>query len=150
MLGHAWDLVPDALTRPSVLAWLFGASLVMFVGSLAAIPVLLARMRADYFVRPGASDATWMGRHPVARMSMRVVKNLLGVVLLLAGLAMMVLPGQGVITVLVALSLLDFPGKRRLELRIISQQQVLQAVNWIRARAGQPPVIVRLASKDST
>ena len=92
-------------------------------------------MRADYFVGSGAPDETWIGRHPLARVSMRVVKNLLGMVLLFAGIAMMVLPGQGIITVLVALTLLDFPGKRRLELRIIRQPQVLRAVNWVRTRA---------------
>ena len=139
----------DALLRPNVLAWLFGGSLVTFVGSLALMPVLLARIRADYFVRSRQSDVTWMGRHPVIRISTRVIKNVVGGVLLLAGLAMMVLPGQGIITVLVALTLLDFPGKRHLELRIIGQRQVQQAVNWIRARAGQPPLILPDASNQS-
>ena len=147
MLGA---LVPDALTRPSVLAWLFGASLVMFVGSLGLMPVLLARIRADYFVRRGDPETTWRGRHRVIWVVTRVVKNLVGGVLLFAGLAMMVLPGQGIITILVALTLLDFPGKRRLELRIIGQHHVRRAVNWIRARAGQPPLIVPDASKHST
>ena len=100
-------------------------------------------------MRPPDPD-TWMGRHPVLRAWARVVKNLVGVVLLIAGLAMMVLPGQGIITVLVALTLLDFPGKRRLELRIIGQPQVHQGVNWIRKRAGQPPLIVPDASKHSS
>ncbi len=70
--------------------------------------------------------------------------------LLLAGLAMMVLPGQGIVTVLVALTLLNFPGKRRLELRIIGQRQVYQVVNWIRERAGQPPLILPAASNQSS
>lgn len=122
----------------------------MFVGSLAVMPVLVARMRADYFVRPGLPNVTWMGRHPLARASVWLVKNLLGVGLLIAGLAMMVLPGQGIITILVALTLLDFPGKRRLELRIIRQPQVRNAINWIRRRAGRPPLTVPETSKCST
>ena len=147
---HLGTLFPDALTRPSVLAWLFGVSLVLFVGSLAVIPILIARMRADYFVGSGAPDETWIGWHPLARVSMRVVKNLLGVVLLFAGIAMMVLPGQGIITVLVALTLLDFPGKRRLEIRIIRQPHVRRAVNWVRTRARRPPLTIPETSRRST
>ena len=71
---------------------------------------------------------------------MRAAKNVLGVVLLLAGILMMVLPGQGIITILVALSLLDFPGRRQLETRLVRQPKVRQAINWIRARAGRPPI----------
>lgn len=146
MLG---TIVPDALTQPTVLAWLFGVSLVMFFGSLALMPLLVARMRPDYFVRR-RTEATWAARYPVLGISMRVVKNLAGAALLMAGLAMMVLPGQGLITVLVALTLLDFPGKHRLELRIVRQPQVHQVINWIRSRAGQPPLIVPDASKQTS
>ena len=58
------------------------------------------------------------------------------------GLAMLVLPGQGVITILVGITLLNFPGKRRLELRIVRQRPVLLAINWIRARANRPPLVL--------
>jgi hypothetical protein len=114
------------------------------------MPVLIARMRADYFVRPGPPATTWLGRHPLTQAGIWVVKNLIGVVLLIAGIAMMVLPGQGIITVLVALTLMDFPGKRRLELRLIRQHQVRHAVDWIRARAGRPPLTLPSTFNDST
>ncbi len=128
--------------HPNALAWAFGVSLVLFVGSFVLIPVLIARMRRDYFVAPDPDEHTWLGRHRVARATARVVKNVLGAALLLAGIAMMVLPGQGIITVLVALSLLEFPGKRALELRLIRQRHISSAINWIRARAGRKPLIV--------
>ena len=117
-------------------------SVVMFFGSLAAIPVLLARMPADYFARSESPFTSWRRRHPVAGGVLLVARNVLGVVLLLAGMAMMVLPGQGIITVLVALTLLNFPGKRRLELWIIRRRQVRGAIDWIRRRAGRPPLVV--------
>ena len=135
-------VIPNALTRPTVLATLFGLSLVLFIGSLAVMPILIARMRTDYFINPNASNDSWSQRQTAARVMMMVLKNALGSVLLLVGLAMMVLPGQGIITVLVALSLLNFPGKRQLEFRIIRQQHVRQAVAWIRARAGRPPLLM--------
>ena len=117
-------------------------SVVMFFGSLALIPVLLARIPADYFARSESLFTSWRRRHPLASAALQVARNLLGVVLLLAGLVMMVLPGQGIITVLVALTLLNFPGKRRLELRIVRQRQVRGAIDWIRRRAGRPPLVI--------
>jgi len=105
-------------------------------------------MRRDYFVSSDPGDHTWLGRHPAARATARVVKNALGAVLLLAGIAMLVLPGQGIITVLVALSLLEFPGKRALELRLISQRQVSGVINWIRTRSGRTPLIIPGTSND--
>lgn len=135
--------------HPNALAWAFGVSLVLFVGSLVLIPVLIARMRPDYFVAPNPDDHTWLGRHRIARTTARVLKNVLGAALLLAGVAMMVLPGQGIITVLVALSLLDCPGKRALELRLIRQTHVSKAINWIRAKSGHPPLIIPDASDDT-
>ena len=117
-------------------------SVVLFVGSLALIPVLLARMPADYFARSESPFASWRRRHPLAGSALQAARNLLGFVLLLAGLAMLVLPGQGIITVLMALTLLDFPGKRRLELRIVRQRQVRASIDWIRRRAGRPPLVV--------
>ena len=122
--------------------WSLALSTVMFVGGLVLMPVLIVRMSADYFLHPEPSSESWRRRHPVLRISALITKNVLGVVLLLAGLAMLVLPGQGIITILVAISLLNFPGKRSLELRIVRQGLVLQTINWIRARARRPPLIL--------
>ena len=132
-------LIPTGMP-PGALGWLFGVSLLLFAATLGAMPLVIACMRADYFVRPDASDAG--GRYPAARWALLVLKNLLGLVLLPAGLAMLVLPGQGIITILVALTLLNFPGKRRLELQIVRRRPVRAAANWIRARTGRPPFII--------
>ncbi len=80
--------------------------------------------------------------HPVLRLVGHVVKNLVGVVFLLAGFAMLFLPGQGILTMLIGLSLLDFPGKRRLEGKLIGQPSVLRAINSMREKFGKPPLIV--------
>jgi hypothetical protein len=124
----------------NVLGGLFVLSAILFLVCLVAMPVLIARMRPDHFLDPDPPEDSWRGQHPVVRWVGKGVKNLLGLVLVLAGLAMLVLPGQGIITILVGISLLDFPGRRALELRIVRQRHVLQAVQWIRRRAGQPPL----------
>jgi len=123
--------------------WLVGlgvTSVVMFVGSLVLIPILVIRMRADYFVADRDERAAFAGRHPVLRWSLLVLKNALGVVLLGLGAAMLVGPGQGVLTILLSISLLNFPGKRRLEIRLLRLPGLLPAINRLRHRAGRGPV----------
>ena len=125
-----------------VTGWLAFASVLMFFGSLIVMPLLVARMRSDYFVSREPSPESWSGQHAGVRLFILIVKNLAGVILLLAGIAMLVLPGQGVITILVSITLLNFPGKRRLELRIVRQRRVRQLIQWIRAKARRPPLVI--------
>lgn len=133
------DWVAD---HPTLIAWTFGLSVFLFVGSVVTIPLMIARMRADYFVNRRAGTASWFGRHRFARLLTLTVKNGLGLLLLAAGVAMLVLPGQGIITIFVAITLLNFPGKRRLELWIVRQRHVRRAIRWIRERARRPPLIL--------
>ena len=126
--------------------WIVAISLLMFVGGLIVMPILVARMRSDYFLGRKPPPESWSGRHRVTRFVLKGLKNLVGLILLLLGIAMLVLPGQGIITILVGISLLNFPGKRRLELRLIRQPPVLQAINWIRSKAGKLPL--RLPPRD--
>lgn len=128
-------------TSKTLLAWLAGASVVGFVGSLIGIPWVLVRLPADYF--DTRVPRRWMaGRHPVLRSVGLALKNIIGVVFLLAGIAMLVLPGQGVLTILIGISLIDFPGKHRLEARLVSQRMVLSAINNVRQRFGRPPLVL--------
>jgi hypothetical protein len=128
--------------NPAQAGWWFGLSLALFVGSLVAMPVIIARMRPDYFVSAKPTKESWTGRHPAIRICFLVLKNLIGVILVLAGIAMLVLPGQGIITIIVGISLLNFPGKRKLELRVFRQRRVMRAVSWIRAKANREPLII--------
>ena len=69
-------------------------------------------------------------------MILILAKNLLGVVFILLGIALLVLPGQGLLTILIGLILLDFPGKYAAERWIIQQPAMFNAINWIRKKAG--------------
>ena len=115
----------------------------MFLLTPLAISLLIVRIPEDYFLH-GRDHYREMSRgfHPFARGFFHAAKNLAGFVFLCAGLAMLVLPGQGIITILVGLTLVDFPGKRGIELRIISRPKVYSAVNWIRSKAGKPALKV--------
>ena len=124
------------------LAWWLSAvsvlSVLLFIGTLVAIPIVIARIPADYFVR--RSVPAWWGQHPVLHGLLVGVKNMLGGVLLIAGIAMLVLPGQGLVTILAAIFLLDFPRKRKLELWLMRRRLIRRAVDWIRSRRHKPPL----------
>lgn len=131
----------DALSNnKEILVWLGIFSVVTFAGSLLLIPFLCVRMGRDYFMPHRDHEATLAGRHPVIRWSGLVLKNLIGLLLIAAGIAMLVLPGQGVLTILIGIVFLNFPGKRALELRLIRLPGVLRAINAIRARANHVPL----------
>lgn len=116
------------------LAWLGIGSLATLVLAAILLPIIVIRMPADYFVND---------RQPKPRsgwsLAGLVVRNILGGVLVLAGILMLVLPGQGVLTILIGLTWMDFPGKLRLEQAIVRRPTVAKALNWIRARWDKPP-----------
>ncbi len=120
--------------------WTFALSLFILVGTVVLVPLVVARMPSDHFVRP--ETERWSRRHPLLRGALWVGRNLLGAVLVVAGVAMLVLPGQGILTILIGLIVLEFPGKRALELRLVRRPRVRRAVDWIRARAGRPPLLL--------
>ena len=117
------------------------SSAVLFVLSILSLPWLVSRIPEDYFLSSEAYSHTHDVRHPVIRVLILVVKNLVGVALLLAGIVMLVLPGQGLLTILMGLVLLNFPGKRQFERWFIKKHAVLAALNWLRRRAGHAPLL---------
>jgi hypothetical protein len=136
----AWpDWLPD---KEAFIAWSVVGSIVMFFGSLIVLPWLIVRMPADYFLYRRPPPDSWAGRHALIRWTVLVLKNLIGAVLLLAGIVMLVVPGQGLLAIIVGISLLNIPGKRRLELRMVQNRHLMKAINWVRAKHKRPPLIV--------
>lgn len=117
------------------------ASIIGLIGSVIAIPIILVRLPADYFDL--RIPRHWMkNHHPLLRAIGLIIKNLVGSVFLLAGFIMLFLPGQGVLTMLIGISLLDFPKKRELEARIVGRPSILKAINAIRHRFNKPPLML--------
>jgi len=120
--------------------WLGGLSMLLFIGTLVAMPFMVVRIPADCF-RTKKRPAH-VGPHTTAHGLVRIGKNVLGAVFVVAGLAMLVLPGQGLLTIMVGIILLEFPGKRRLERWVIRRRGVLRSINWLRRRAKHEPLVV--------
>jgi len=114
-------------------------SLLVFIGTLAALPFFVARIPEDYFLRSGTRSRRYYSSLP-AHILYLTVKNLAGALFIIAGIAMLFIPGQGILTILIGVTLMNFPGKRSLELRVIRQSRILKAVNWMRRRSKRPPL----------
>lgn len=110
------------------------------MGSLVALPILVTRIRADYFVRDEDAPSPFRSGQPALSILLRILKNVAGTIFVAAGFAMLVLPGQGVITILIGISFLDLPRKRALEAWIVGRPGIRQAVQALRRRAGRPPL----------
>ncbi len=119
-----------------------GVSIVTFIASLLSLPWLVSRIPEDYFLREKRRPSPWKETHPAIRLGVLIGKNVLGLVLLLGGTLMLFLPGQGLLTMAMGILLLDYPGKFRLERRIVRVPQVSESLNWLRSKRGVGPLLV--------
>ena len=121
--------------------WSVGISVGLAVLSLALATVVVIGWPADRFKGEGP---THHGKdaHVVIRALEIVGRNLAGALLVVVGAIMAVpgVPGQGLLTMLIGLTLLSFPGKRRLERRLLRVPAVLHGINRLRARFARPPL----------
>lgn len=133
-----WDWLQDH----SQILWTTGiASAVMMLCGIAIVPWILLRLPRDYFLPPRRQRITPQRLSLATGIPLLLGKNLLGIVLILAGLAMLVLPGQGLLTIILGLALTNFPGKFKLQRRLVSCPSVLNSLNWLRKRFGRAPFI---------
>ena len=110
--------------------------------SLGAVMAVLVRLPATYFRDDDVSISP--RRHPIIRGIAVILKNMFGALLILLGLFLSLpgVPGQGILTILIGVMLLNFPGKRRLERWLVSRPRVLPVINGLRARFGKPPLLL--------
>jgi hypothetical protein len=117
--------------------------------SLVVVGIVLVRLPADFFVNPEARRP--IDRHPVLKVLLCIVRNLFGYFLILLGVILSFpgVPGQGVLTILMGVLLIDFPGKHRAERWLLTRRGVLTTVNRFRARFGRPPLIAEPSSSEA-
>ena len=120
-----------------------GLFVVTFTISLAIVSVVMVKIPADYFQK-GKPLKILANKPPAIRYLAIFGKNLLGVVLVVVGILLSLpgVPGQGFLTILLGIMLLDFPGKQKLEHKIVSRPQVLNAINKLRARFSKPKLVL--------
>ena len=132
-LQRAWTALTGFLLAPGTLIGLTLLSVLTCVVSLLCASWALRRLPVDYLlIDPDQTPRSGL---------LQLLRNAVGLLLLLLGVAMLVLPGQGLLTILAALSLMDFRGKRRLECRLMLHPRVFAAINRFRLRSGQPRLL---------
>jgi hypothetical protein len=117
--------------------------LITFSISLAIVSVIMVKIPPDYF-KKDRPRKLWADKHKAVRYLGIFGKNLLGVVLVVLGILMSLpgVPGQGILTILLGVMLLDFPGKQKLEHRIVSRPKVLGTINKLRHKFGKPKLVL--------
>lgn len=116
-------------------------SVVMVIASVAVTPAILARLPADYFLHERPHLLELLRQGPLSKCLIIVAKNIIGTLLLLLGFILIFLPGQGLLTIMVGLLLLDFPRKKQIMRGIATRPAITRSLNWLRERRGKPPLL---------
>jgi archaellum biogenesis protein FlaJ (TadC family) len=134
------DIIVWISSHQNILVLSGMASIIIFIVSLLSLPWLVAKIPEDYFVPKKRAGTPWKGHFLGLWLLMFAVKNVVGYLLLFSGFLMLFLPGQGILTILTGLLLMDYPGKFQLERKIALSPAVLSKLNWLREKANQPPL----------
>jgi hypothetical protein len=105
--------------------------------------VVLMRLPEDYFLR-AEQNAVEKGNRPPGHIFSLVLRNLVGVVIIVVGgiLSLPLVPGPGLILVILGLSLTSFPGKQTLKMKLLRAPLALGTVNWLRSKGGRPALLL--------
>lgn len=138
-----WEWLAEFWASLTLGRFLFGAG--FFVGSivlsLVIVGIVMVKIPENYFSssyqHSFLPNSSWFTRWGAV-----VAKNIAGLILVVAGIFMLIGPGQGILTILIGLILMDIPGKRPLEARLIKRPVILAAVNGFRAKYNKPPLVM--------
>lgn len=136
-----WNLFQDISLEQVLVA--IGLFLLSLLVSFVAIVLVIVKIPENYFSPQYRQD--FMSDSPFwVRWGALILKNLLGVFLIILGVLLSLpgVPGQGLLTILLGLIMLDIPGKRPLEAKIVARPGICSAINNLRAKFGKPPLIL--------
>lgn len=140
--AQAQNILEDASALAAGYQGLFlflslGSGLLLMI-SILVTPWLITRLPPDYFLDPAEREAPDKARHPIWVF----IGQVIGVFLFILGLFMLVLPGQGLLTIFASLFLIHFPGRLKLLRFLILRFHLLPLINRLRSRQGVPPIVL--------
>ena len=118
------------------------AIIVFYLASIALVPWMIIRLPSDYFSKEERENCLYKGSSPLVKSVLTLMKNIVGGILVLAGIAMLFLPGQGILTIVAGFLLMDFPYKYKIEKWIMSKPIVKKMFNKIRQKAKKEPFTI--------
>ena len=123
-----------------ILWWSAAVSLALLLLTPLLVSYVVVQLPKDYFNPKRRQRAGWPQKYPGLQPIVVLAKNALGAMLAVAGLVMLVVPGQGLLTLVAGLMLMDFPGKFGLERWLATRPAVWRSLNWLRKRFGREPL----------
>ena len=120
--------------------WFIVISIITFIATLLLVPAIIIRLPANYFSSTKRQQLD--NRHPAIKTLTLIIQNILGAILLLAGFIMLFTPGQGLITILAGMLIMNYPGKFKLERWIIIRFNLLKPINWYRKKHHIEPLFI--------
>ena len=129
----------------SDLLFLLGSlSIFILIISVFMMVLIISFLPEDYFKSENRNliSSVQNSRYPLLKLLVLITKNFIGVLLLLSGILMLVLPGQGILTIITGLVFMDYPRKYKFERKLLRQKGVINSINWIRSRLSKPSLKV--------
>lgn len=121
------------------LEWLAGVSLVTFFLSVLLIPMYIGRLPQNYFIHLQKKNSQF--HYSPLSLLILFTRNIVGIVLVFAGIIMLFLPGQGLLTILIGILCMSFPGKHRFIVYLTTRSSTQRSLNWTRKRLSRPPFL---------
>ena len=114
-------------------------SIFTFILSLLLIPWYIGRLPQNHFIllktKPRLSNFS------PGELFLAILRNMLGIFLVIAGIIMLFLPGQGILTILIGILCMSFPGKHTLLIYLITRPSIKRSLNWTRRKLSRPPFL---------
>lgn len=129
----------------SDLLFLLGSlSIFILIISVFMMVLIISFLPEDYFKSENRNliCSVQNSRYPLLKLLVLITKNFFGVLLFLSGILMLILPGQGILTIITGLVFMDYPGKYKFERKLLRQKGVINSINWIRSRLSKPSLKV--------
>ena len=129
----------------SDLLFLLGSlSIFILIISVFMMVLIISFLPEDYFKSENRNliSSVQSSQYPLLKLLVLITKNFFGILLLLSGILMLVLPGQGILTIITGLVFIDYPGKYKFEMKLLKQKGVINSINWIRSRLSKPSLKV--------
>jgi len=140
-----WGVIPRwsyswFFANETLLGWMAVASLGLLILGAILLPVVIVQLPSDLLLAEDQHQQRRFWNRSLQGRLYVIARNLLGGLFLLAGIAMLLTPGQGIVSIIVGLGMMDFPRKRAVLVQVARRERILRTINRLRRRFGREPI----------
>ena len=126
-----WDWISD---NYRLIQWVGIAFVLLFFLSLFILRCVIVRLPDDYFLND--SSALNKRSENLISLALRVAKNLFGFLLIICGIILLFIPGQGLVTIVLGAWIMDLPWIIKIKRKFVYSRLVKRTLNWVRSKNG--------------